>query len=235
MVPATPAPTRAPSPSSTGPDAAPANARPPATGTREAEDGIQGLVRMIDSGRLRDPAKPWHETDNPLDIRGLPAFADRWFNHRLANVERNAERLESGGGGALFAQMVLAAVPSALFLLLPVFALLLHLFYATSGRGYLEHLVVALYSHAFLLLVLLATFLLSMLQGVIGAAQPLAVLAITGLWIWVPVYLLLMQRRVYREHWAITVLKYAVIGIAYQFLIGAAAVYTVLAGLSSGA
>lgn len=41
-------------------------------------------------------------------------------------------------------------MPTALFILMPVFALLLKLAYLGSGRLSLEHLVVALYSHAFL-------------------------------------------------------------------------------------
>ena len=62
---------------------------------------------------------------------------------------------------------LLGAVPSALFLLVPVFALLLKLAYLGSGRLYLEHLVVALYSHAFLCMAMLAFFVLVALDHAI--------------------------------------------------------------------
>jgi hypothetical protein len=107
---------------------------------------------------LRDPARPWHEDDNPLDFGWLPGVGDRWLNGRIANSMRNIDRVQRDPG--YFLQSTLGAVPPALFVLVPVFALLLKLFYFRSRRAYLEHLVVALYSHAYLLLALLALFLL---------------------------------------------------------------------------
>src|SRR5690606_41731893 len=59
-----------------------------------------------------------------------------------------------------FVQAFLGGMPTALFLLMPVFALLLKLAWTGSGLAYLEHLVVALYSHCWLMLVLLASFAL---------------------------------------------------------------------------
>ena len=67
-----------------------------------------------------------------------------------------------------FFRLVLGAVPGALFLLVPLFALCLRLLYLRSRFGYLEHLVVAFYSHAFMLLMLLADFVLIGVGGVPG-------------------------------------------------------------------
>lgn len=213
------------------PAAAPSAPGTPAPPTkRPAEAGFDGLLRLVDSARLRDPAKPWHEKDNPADVSWLPGFGDRWFNHRLANMQANIERLENGGGGQLLGQYMLAAVPSALFLLVPVFALLLRVLYPRSRWGYLEHLVVALYSHCYLLVTLGLTFALVMLTDVSGVFGVPIVL----LWAWAPVYLFLMQRKVYGQHWLATAAKFVVIGFAYQFLIGLGAFYTAFAGLSSG-
>lgn len=47
----------------------------------------------------------------------------------------------------------LNAMLTILVMLTPILALLLKLFQLSSGRGYLEHLVVALYSHSYLSLV----------------------------------------------------------------------------------
>ena len=52
-----------------------------------------------------------------------------------------------------------------------------------------------------------------------------------ALWVWIPVYLLLMQKRVYGQGWIMTLLKFATIGMAYFFLLlggGLAAVFITL-------
>jgi hypothetical protein len=79
--------------------------------------------------------------------------------------DRQGQPAAAAGQPGLLAKAFLASVPSALFVLVPLFALLLRVLYLGSGRVYLEHLVVALYSHAFLCMGLLVVLLLSMLKG----------------------------------------------------------------------
>jgi hypothetical protein len=126
-------------------------------------------------------------------------------------------------------------VPSALFLLVPIFALLLKFAYIGSGRLYLEHLVVALYSHAYLCLAMLALFLLLMLDHAIAPRWAgfswISGLASTLLWLWLPVYLLLMQKRVYGNGWLVTLMRYLVIGSFYFMLLTFAAVLLAIASI----
>lgn len=199
----------------------------PVDESAEVAKSMDEFVRSIDGATLRDPERPWDAKANPVDVPWLPAFGDRWFNHRIANFTDNVDRFNRSPG--LIFDLMLAAVPSALFVLLPVFALMLKVLYLGSGRSYLEHLVVALYSHAFLLLTLLASFLLALLPVTEAVTVPLTLL----LWGWAAVYLLLMQRRVYAEHWGFTVGKYVILAFLYQFLIVGAALYIVFAGLTS--
>lgn len=202
----------------------------------DVDEGMPGLVKELFGDRLRDPAAPWHKHDNPVDVAWLPAFGDRWFNRRVANAEQNLDLVERNGVHYLLS-LALAAVPSALFVLVPVFALLLKLFHLRSGRGYLEHLVIALYSHAFLLLVLLASFVLAALEpagATRGAAGALVAIGQLIVWSSVPAYLLAMQRRVYGQRWWLTITKFVLLGVAYQFLVLVAVVYTVFAGLTRG-
>ena len=72
---------------------------------------------------------------------------------------------------ALFKDAVLSAVPSTLFVLLPVFALLLKVLYVFKRRLYMEHLIVALHSHAFLCLSLLLVFLTMALRDSLAPAS----------------------------------------------------------------
>jgi hypothetical protein len=87
----------------------------------------------------------------------------------------------------------------------------------------MEHLIVSLHSHAFLflsLLLLVITGLLSTwLKPHVAWAGYAVSLLQAPLMIWVPVYLLIMQKRVYRQGWGMTVVKYGVIGWFYFWLL----------------
>ena len=49
-----------------------------------------------------------------------------------------------------------------------------------------------------------------------------------GLLLWIPVYLLLSLRQVYRQNWFLTVFKYGVIGISYLSLLGIVTAFVAL-------
>jgi len=137
----------------------------------------------------------------------------------------------------LYLQAVLTALPGALFMLMPVFALMLRLAYAPRHIGYLEHLVVALYSHAWLMLVVLVTFCLVIPITTPATAQSwlasVSALLCTGLWLAVPVYLLWMQQRIYGGNRLLTLLRYLTIGSVYLLLVSFVVMYAVLAGISA--
>ncbi|WP_454832492.1 DUF3667 domain-containing protein [Pseudoxanthomonas wuyuanensis] len=177
--------------------------------------------------------KPWHPVDNPVRLGWLPEFGNRWLNKKIARAEDNIPRMQKDP--ELFKHAFLGAIPSALFVLVPVFALLLKLGYLETGRLYLEHLAVALYSHAFLCVALLAFCLLAMLDGWIGPnagwfgylTGTLEILIV----LWMPVYLLLMQQRVYRQHPLLTLVKYLVLGSLYFFLVTMAAMFLMVTSI----
>ncbi|MGX5731447.1 DUF3667 domain-containing protein [Pseudoxanthomonas beigongshangi] len=154
-------------------------------------------------------------------------FFNRWLKKKAKRAEENWVRFQKDP--ELFKNAGLKSIPTALFFLVPVFAVFLKIAYLGSGRLYLEHLVVALYSHAWLCLNLLGIFLLLALdEWITPHAAWFAI--ITGLlqfilWWWMPIYLLLMQKRVYRQAWWLTVLKYLVVGMVYLFLVSFAAMF----------
>jgi hypothetical protein len=86
----------------------------------------------------------------------------------------------------------------------------------------MEHILVALHSHAFLFISLMGITLLTLASA---AVRPHAAFVAGGIglvqaamWIWMPVYLLLMQKRVYRQGWGMTILKFWLIGSVYFWL-----------------
>ncbi|MBW8851880.1 MAG: DUF3667 domain-containing protein [Xanthomonadales bacterium] len=166
---------------------------------------------------------------------GEGGLLQRWLAHRADRLKQNALRVKDSPDE--FFRLVLGAVPGALFLLVPLFALCLRLLYLRSPFGYLEHLVVAFYSHAFMLLMLLADFVLIGLGGLPGVPVPLggalAALGSVLVFLVAPLYLLWTQKRVYAQGWFITLAKYAMLGTVYTVLLSLVLVYAVLAGMSS--
>lgn len=175
--------------------------------------------------------KPWDAQNNPIDT-WAPAFVDRWLNAQVARGNANIERLKQDRSA--FKDAVLSAVPTTLFVLVPVFALMLKLAYLFKRRLYMEHLVVALHSHAFLCLDLLLVLLVHAAMGAFateGSALAYLLGGIEGLLIaWMPLHLLLMQKRVYAQGWPLTLLKYAVLGVCYTFLLS----FAILASMAIG-
>ncbi|MCX7512737.1 DUF3667 domain-containing protein [Frateuria hangzhouensis] len=166
-----------------------------------------------------------------VDVPWLPDFADQRLAHLLANVKANvhdafddastpAKRHEAR---ARMITGIFSLLPQAMVVMIPIFALLLKLFYVFRRRLYMEHLIVALHSHAFLFLALLLVGLLSLLSAWL---QPYAGWASSGLsnvgavvLCWMPVYLLIMQKRIYRQGWPMTLLKYWCVGWCYFWLL----------------
>ncbi|MBD9370663.1 DUF3667 domain-containing protein [Xanthomonas sp. XNM01] len=171
--------------------------------------------RMVALGGVAE-APAGMDPDAPLVVSVADDDAG-WMARQLRRIQENAPRLQKDP--ELFKYAFLGSVPTALFVLVPLFALLLTLFYVTTGRFYLEHLVVALYSHAFLCLALLGQFaLVAAGRWIMPHAAPLAAAldwVALALWLWMPVYLLLMQKRVYRQGWPLTTLKFFGIGGLY--------------------
>ena len=53
-----------------------------------------------------------------------------------------------------------------------------------------------------------------------------------AIWIWMPVYLFLMQKRVYRQGWFFTTLKFSLIGIFYTVIVSIGLIGALLATLA---
>ena len=187
---------------------------------------------MQDSFNFKVNGERWDRQKNPLDTWG-PGFVDGWVNDQIARANGNIQRLKKDR--TAFKDAVLSAVPTTLFVLVPVFALMLKLAFVFKRRLYMEHIVVALHSHAFLCLDLLLVLLVRALESWV-AQNPGALASgfgwIEGLLIlWMPIYLLIMQKRVYAQGWPMTLLKYFLLGTCYTILLSFALVASAAIGL----
>ena len=107
---------------------------------------------------------------------------------------------------------------------MPLFAVLLKIVYIFKRRLYMEHLMVALHSHAFIFMSLLLLAIHAAAAAGRDAVAPgvdwLLSLLRDAVWIWLPIYLFLMQKRVYRQGWIMTTIKYSFVGICYLLMLG---------------
>lgn len=174
----------------------------------------------------------WDEKKNPLVFSWLTDGMNAAINAEIGEIVRKAKRINKDPGP--FVKQLYATAPQALFVILPVFALLLKVFFIFKRRLYMEHLIVALHSHSFLCLSLLVGIGLAQLTEA-AEGVPLLRRLLNGLfvlcWIWMPLYLFLMQKRVYRQGWIMTSLKFLLIGICYLFLLVFGMLATILVSL----
>lgn len=180
--------------------------------------------------------KAWNAEMEPVKIAWLPDFANAWLTRKAILVTDNLQLMSERTDRIVPA--IMSSLPSALFVLVPIFALMLKLAYLFKRRLYLEHLVVALYSHVFLLMALTAVFLLTALsEWAAPHAQWLSSLlnaALLAVLTWMPAYLLLMQKRVYGQGWPMTMVKYLVIGNVYVTLLTTVASLMFVVTLAKG-
>ncbi|HEY3113447.1 MAG TPA: DUF3667 domain-containing protein [Gemmatimonadaceae bacterium] len=125
--------------------------------------------------------------------------------------------VEDPGG---FRRGLLQTMPKMLFVLLPVFAGIVALFY--RGRKYPEHLYFAIHLHAFIFLALAMTELLKFTQ-----IPPIIVLGSLIALVWIPVYTTFAFRRVYGGSMGITIAKELGIGAIYAIISGMAFLITI--------
>lgn len=110
---------------------------------------------------------------------------------------------------------VISLAPNALFLLLPLFALMTKVLYFERRMPYGEHLVYALHVHAF-------TFFLLLLVAVASESVSPWLMWGGALYYW------LAMRRVFRGRWWATALRYVLIGTLYPILLSLAIVATLV-------
>jgi hypothetical protein len=174
-----------------------------------------------DDNHIQIFGKEWDPKKDPVHVAWLPGFANDRLNAALERMKENAEHL--GNDPKRLVIGILSVLPQVLFVVMPLFALLLKIFFIFKRRLYMEHLIIALHSHAFIFFALL---LITLTLALKAWAQTTAEWLVAPLgWVvfilgwWIPIYLFLMQKKVYKQGWIMTTLKYGVIGICYIIVI----------------
>lgn len=135
---------------------------------------------------------------------------------------------------------VLGKLPQLMFVLLPIFALLLKVIFIFSKRLYMEHLTVALHSHSFIFVSSLSIDLLDVTHdhvAALGGGAATVATSILGfigfaLLIWMPVYLFIMQKRIYKQGYIVAFITYGFVGIIYFILMALTTIVAIVWGLT---
>ena len=172
-------------------------------------------------GVLQFDGAPWDPVAHPIAIDWLPAFVNAKLNVMARHAKDNIIAAREHPAEAI--ARMFSVLPQTLFVLMPLFAFLLKIAYIFKRRLYMEHLMVALHSHAFIFLSLLLAVLAQLAVGWSTAhatwATPILALVRAAVWTWLPVYLFLMAKRVYRQGWFMTTFKFCLVGFCYIMLL----------------
>ena len=191
--------------------------------TPPPEPGADGELRF-------GTEQPWHSTDNPLRFDPMPDWFNDQLNVWIGRGQKNIQRIQEEP--ALLKDAFIESLPQIFFVLLPLFALLLKAVYLFKRRLFMEHLIVALHGHAFMCVAVLLLVMLERLAGwlddQIGAAAVVARIGEAAVWLWIPLYLWLTQKRVYGQGWLMTTLKFGLVGTLYLILLGIGALLSLL-------
>jgi Protein of unknown function (DUF3667) len=179
--------------------------------------------------------KKWDEKTNPIEFAWLPAFANARLNSAISRGFANMDRF--GKDPRPFIIGIFSVLPQVLFVVMPLFALILKIFFIFKRRLYMEHLIVALHSHAFVFLSLLFITMMIALKASVAATVPWLAVLLDWLiffagW-WIPIDLFLTQKRVYRQGWILTTLKFGVIGICYTVIIAIGAAFAAVISIAT--
>jgi len=134
-------------------------------------------------------------------------FTMRFF-HQVRRVAQNDLDV--------FAGFVLQNMPIMMFLLIPLFALLLKLFYIRRDKLYVQHLTHALHLHAFTLFLSSLLLLLFLIFNIGGSASEWMVTVSSWM---VVTYVYFSFKRVYGQGWFKTLVKLFLVGIVYFWVL----------------
>jgi len=184
-------------------------------GASPGNDGGEDDVIMIGD-------KPWDPEANPFIVPFMPDFVNDWINREIGESPQKGREIEANPN--LIVDKFFDILPAAVFVMLPLVALLFKFWYLFAGKYYVEHLIHALHNHAFLFVVFTLTLLSDSAASWLepeqaGRASEFSSWLTIVLMCWIPLYLLLSLKTVYRQGWGLTLTKFSIIGISYVVLL----------------
>jgi ribosomal protein L32 len=138
---------------------------------------------------------------------------------------------EHGTNAQLFLTTVISNLPYMMLCCIPLFAFVLKILYIRRHIFYIDHLVYALHIHSFAYVGIILIGLITMALHR-GAPASLTGWIIAILWLAFATQIFLSIRRIYRQGWFFSILKFFVGGFVYLFVLGMALAATFLITLA---
>lgn len=175
--------------------------------------------------------EPWDRETNPFIIPLMPDWVNDWVNDEIGESPQKGRQIEENPN--LILDKIFDVLPVTMFVLLPLVALLLKFWYLFAKKYYVEHLIYALHNHSFVFVILLITIGANAYAGWLEPNEDGVVTSVVefmdvAVFIWIPVYLLLSLKKVYRQGWGLTLVKFSGIGISYTALLTLATTFVAL-------
>lgn len=201
--------------------------------TEEGSTGIRITTDVDgDDDIIAFGSEPWDAETNPLVISWLPQSLNQSLNDEIADFKNKLPQIKENP--RLLVDLILEILPQTMFILLPLFALILKFYYLFARRFYMEHFLFALHNHAFVFALLALMTLLDWLVGWVNGSADTPAWLNSVFWlsqVWLFVYLFLAQKRVYQQGWIMTSVKYGLVGFSYSILLVFALTGASLVGL----
>ena len=137
------------------------------------------------------------------------------WRSRIPQVTQARTRTEMAAALSDLARSIIEQIPVVMFLMLPVFALLMKLVYIRRAWFYSEHLIFALHNHAVAFIGFTA---IAILVAVAGNPRWVTLSALAVL-ISMNGYFLVAQKHVYGQGWVKTASKYLLLFVSYWIVI----------------
>lgn len=195
---------------------------------------IASRLKAKDGTQNNQAIKIANNDDGTLSFDFLSDEKNKKVNAFAKELTDKAEKAFNTDTGPLIEQ-VIGKLPQLMFILLPLFAVLLKVMFIFSKRLYMEHLTVALHSHSFIFIAILLSEVLDVfndyLEPTYSTLASFTGVVAGGILLWIPIYLFLMQRKVYKQGYFFTLVKFTIIATIYSFMILLTGLVAVVWGL----
>ena len=202
---------------------------------REQQSDASEVVDKIESARIEQLGKLAQVAPDFIDPESDSApdpddvcqsnYSGEFEDFINSHFEESCKRLQQDGGYE-FLQSFMRKLPTAMFMLMPLFAVCMKLWYWRPRRYFTEHLVLQIQNHsAIFLFALMANVIERIIGGALGSVVVLAAL------LYIPVYNYRSLRVYYQQGVALTRLKFFSLMFVYFILLSVIVAFTGVASL----
>jgi len=163
------------------------------------------------SGPAYNSVREYDSAQNALAVKKRDGWLAKILNRRSSELNgRYKGKTEEFGKD--FQKAFMDNFSKVLFFLLPIFALLLKLFYVRRDFFYSEHLVFSIYYYNFFYLAASLQLLFNLIPFLDWVG------ALIGFWIFF--YLLVAMKRMYMQSWKKTIIKFSLFSFTFMIFLG---------------